>query len=191
MIELDLLVFLRYVATGSFMDVAADLCITSKSSAWRAIHSIMNLFVKIRKSHIYFPNDYIQLSQKFKSTQNFPGVIGCVDGTHVPIQVPKNEISETFRCRKGFMSLNVQMICGPTSEVFDIDPRWPGSTHDSTVWSQSDVKQLIEQIPNDFHLLGDSAYPLESYMLVPYKSAKNRQESNFLIVIFYFILNKF
>lgn len=165
------------------MDVAAELCITTKSSGWRAIHSVMRLLVKIRERHIYFPNDYVRLAQKFKRCQNFPGVIGCIDGTHVPIQVPKNEVSETFRCRKGFFSLNVQMICGPNYEVFDIDPRWPGSAHDATVWSQSDIKQKIESIPHEFHLIGDSAYPLETYMLVPYKSPQTRLQSNNFSII--------
>jgi hypothetical protein len=41
---------------------------------------------------------------------NIPGVIGCVDGTHVRITAP-NVDEPSFVNRKGFHSLNVQATC--------------------------------------------------------------------------------
>ena len=69
------------------------------------------------------------------------------------------------------MSLNVQMVCGPgpACEAYDVDARWPGSERNASIWSQSDVKVKIMNIHPDYHILGDSAYPLETYLMVPYK----------------------
>ena len=39
-----------------------------------------------------------------------PGVIGCVDSTHIKIQAP-HENENGFFNRKGFHSMNVQAIC--------------------------------------------------------------------------------
>ena len=105
-------IFLRYLATGSFMSVSGELCGISKTTAWRSIHDVMNKLCERRNDFIKFPsNDELEeLEKLFRSKRGLPGVLGCVDGTHVPVLVPRNDRSETFRNRKGFMSLNVQMV---------------------------------------------------------------------------------
>ena len=40
----------------------------------------------------------------------FPCVIGCVDGTHIRIQAPKDH-ENAYVNRKGFHSINVQGMC--------------------------------------------------------------------------------
>lgn len=39
------------------------------------------------------------------TTKYFKNCIGAIDGTHIPITMPKSR--ESYRCRKGFPSLNV------------------------------------------------------------------------------------
>jgi hypothetical protein len=46
-----------------------------------------------------------EIKQGFYESGGFPGVIGCVDGTHVRITAP------SFVNRKGYHSLNVQATC--------------------------------------------------------------------------------
>ena len=166
------------------MEIAGDLCITSKATAHRSIHRVIKALVEIKNEHIFMPdeNQFADLAAEFEKTAGFPGVIGCVDGTHVPIYVPMNDISETFRCRKGFFSLNVQMVCGPgpSCEVFDIDASWPESGHDATVWARSDICAKIRRIlpHQNYHFFGDSGYPLETYLMVPYKMAEGQLKRN-------------
>jgi len=47
----------------------------------------------------------------------FPGVLGAVDCTHIPIQSPGGARAEEFRCRKVFFSLDVQAACGPNLDT--------------------------------------------------------------------------
>ena len=141
----------------------------------------MNRFIRFPEAQ-----KWQSISHKFHAKRGFPGVIGCVDGAHIPVLVPKSDRSETYRNRKGFMSLNVQMVCGPKEEIYDIVAGWPGSAHDAVIWTTSDISSRMSDgmLSRNFHLLGDSAYPLSSYLLTPFKSPTSRAESNFSFTYF-------
>ena len=55
----------------------------------------------------------------------FPGVIGCVDCTHVRILAPTTNEHE-FINRKGQHSINVQLICNAQLRIMNADVKWPG-----------------------------------------------------------------
>jgi hypothetical protein len=62
----------------------------------------------------------------------FQGAIGAIDGSHVPVTVPADEVLN-YTCRHGYTSQNVFVI-------FDFDMRfifvvagWPGSAHDTRI----------------------------------------------------------
>lgn len=50
---------------------------------------------------------------------------------------------------------------------------YPGRCHDAAVWRNSPLKKAIDsgrvKFPVEYHLLGDSAYPLEMNLMIPYK----------------------
>lgn len=46
---------------------------------------------------------------------------------------------------------------------------YPGSVHDARVFAESSVIGILEDLPNGFYLLGNSAYPCSKYLLVPYR----------------------
>lgn len=153
------------------MEVTSDLLpLKNKVQAHRSIHRMMNLVASLSPIVIKFPDNVAEIERRFKLLKNFPGVIGCVDGTHIPIQSPGYDNSEIYRCRKGFMSINVQGICGPKMTFFDVVARWPGSTHDARIYNNSRVKYRIENEARfaGYHLLGDSAYPLSNFLLTPF-----------------------
>lgn len=55
-------------------------------------------------------------------------------------------------------------------EFIDCYCGWPGSAHDSRVWRNSPIYQKLRtSLPHDFHVLGDSAYPLQNFIMVPFK----------------------
>ncbi|CAB3261071.1 unnamed protein product [Arctia plantaginis] len=84
------------------------------------------------------------------------------DCTHIKIQSPGGDDAELFRNRKSYMSINMQTISSPNLLITDIVARWPGSTHDSTIYQNSRRYERFER--GDYqgsYLLGDSGYPLK------------------------------
>ncbi|XP_052223937.1 putative nuclease HARBI1 [Dreissena polymorpha] len=99
----------------------------------------------------------------------FPQVVGVVDGTHIRIQAPSaNE--DDYVNRKGFHSLNVQMICDATFWFVDVVAKWPGSVHDSRIFRESAIRQRFERGEINGLLLGDSGYGCKRYLMTPYQN---------------------
>ncbi|CAH2109173.1 unnamed protein product [Euphydryas editha] len=118
---------------------------------------------------ICMPNldDLREVKAQFFNIAGFPNRIGCVDGSHIPIQSPGGEQAELFRNRKGFFSINVQVVCDAKLYIRDTDARWHGSIHDSTVYHNSFLRARLDNNEIDDHLLGDSAYPCGRFMMTP------------------------
>ncbi|XP_053372959.1 putative nuclease HARBI1 [Mercenaria mercenaria] len=102
-------------------------------------------------------------------TARFPKVVGVIDGTHIKILAPSEE-EDIFVNRKGYHSINVQVVFDAFDRIEDIVARWPGSTHDSRILHNSGLRQLFERgiVHGGYHLLGDSGYPCRRWLLTPY-----------------------
>lgn len=76
--------------------------------------------------------------------------------------------AEYFRNRKGYFSLNVQVVGDADLRIRNIVARWSGSTHDQTIFNNSSIKAQFEG--NEFGnsiMLGDSGYALKKYLITP------------------------
>ncbi|KAJ8948655.1 hypothetical protein NQ318_022723, partial [Aromia moschata] len=62
-------------------------------------------------------------------------------------------------------------ICDYNLKILNINPQFPGSTHDSYIWRMSQAKVELERCFNDGDrnswLLGDSGYPQQPWLMVP------------------------
>lgn len=109
----------------------------------------------------------------FMDIYGFPGVIGCIDGTHVAIVRPNQEEHAYFN-RKGYHSKNVQIVCDSKMEIINVKANFGGATHDSYIWRNSVIRQHLEdnfiQDQNSW-LLGDSGYPQEPWLMTPVTGA--------------------
>lgn len=112
----------------------------------------------------------------FFRASRLPGIIGAVDCTHIPIQSPGADDAEMYRNRKGYFSVNVQLVCDNTGYITDVVARWPGSVHDSTIFDNSHVRALLETQQFDGYLVGDSGYACRRYLLTPVNNPTNRSE---------------
>ncbi|XP_063837186.1 putative nuclease HARBI1 [Ostrinia nubilalis] len=106
----------------------------------------------------------IRFSNKFQ----MPGVLGCIDCTHVAIVSPE-ENEERYYCRKQYHSLNVQLISNADMQIMSVDASFGGATHDSFIWANHPIKDHMEVISRNeaIWLLGDSGYPLRRYLMTP------------------------
>ncbi|KAK0170584.1 hypothetical protein PV328_008421 [Microctonus aethiopoides] len=99
----------------------------------------------------------------------FPGVIGMVDGTHIPISAPKID-KQAYINRKGFHSIQLQVLCNEKHEFIHCYVGLPGSVHDNRVFRYSGVQQKCndEYFPENTHLLGDKAYTRQKHLMTPF-----------------------
>lgn len=178
---LQLLVALRYMATGNFQITLSDCAEMSAASVCRFVHRIATAIASIAQNHIHFPeqqethavvNEFFQIAQ-------LPGVIGCIDGTHIKIRSPGGDNAERYRCRKGFMSLNVQAVSDAKLRFTNIVCSWPGSTHDARIFENSRIYTKLQQGGYSGHLLGDSAYPCTQFLLTPVLNPRNGKEERY------------
>ena len=103
----------------------------------------------------------------FYSASRMPGVIGAIDCTHVPIQSPGGDDAEIYRNRKGYFSINVQLVCDHSGYISDAVARWPGSVHDSTIFDHCRLRADLETGHQHGYLVGDGGYACHRYLLTP------------------------
>lgn len=94
-----------------FQIVAGDLYHVSQFTICNVVRRVSDVLSDHLHRYIYFPENLQDIKRNFHAIDGFPGIIGCVDGTHIPIQCPQLERGEIFRNRKGRFSINVQVIC--------------------------------------------------------------------------------
>ncbi|XP_046393197.1 putative nuclease HARBI1 [Ischnura elegans] len=105
---------------------------------------------------------------KGRGDVGLPGIDGAIDCTHIRLSnVHLNNIQEVYRNRKGFFSLNVQAVVGPSLEFYDIVPEWPGSQHDSRIFQNSRLHMRYVEGYLDGCLIGDAGYPCLPFLLTP------------------------
>lgn len=177
----QLLLALRFYATGSFQMLESDLYGVHQTTVCRCVHRVSKLIASLAPLYIKFPTEaeFEKLKTKFFNMHGFPGVIGLIDGTHVQIEKPSNSSSELYRNRKGVFSINVQIMMDCDFNIRDIVCRWYGSAHDSRIFNNSRLKERMEQLQEGMWLLGDSGYPCLPYLLTPYLSPSNRSQEAF------------
>ena len=105
----QLAVALQFLATGTFQTVIASAHIISQISVSKCVTAATKALTSIAPAYINFPNTTRQrvIQEYFLKKYKFPLVLGCIDGTHVPILAPsKNE--DIYVNRKGFQSINIE-----------------------------------------------------------------------------------
>ena len=133
---------------------------------------------------------------RIEDEYRIPGVVGIIDGTHVEIcsQAIPIATEHQYVNRKQKHSLNVQIvsstvkkhksfllksliICSLFCKIVDdkyriraLNAKHRGRTHDSAIWNMSLVRDHIQGVLANKHqwLIGDSGYPLEPWLLVPF-----------------------
>ena len=108
------------------------------------------------------------------------GVIGALDGWLVRIQSPTfKEVCNPgkYFSRKGFYAINCQVIVDMKKRVLWRHIGEKGSSHDSPVFKESFLGRHLVEIAAELmhkglYLVGDSAYAIRLYLLVPYDNAR-------------------
>ncbi|XP_012285523.1 putative nuclease HARBI1 isoform X2 [Orussus abietinus] len=175
-IELQILVALNFMATGSYQRRIGQDFLTCMSQAMisKSLHATVNGLNQLMKKWIAFPVSDAKLNavkQGFFEFSAFPGIIGVIDSTHIAIVPPEAQRGHLFINRKQYHSLNVLVVSDYKGEILAVNAAHGGRTHDAKVFQSSRLfAHLTEQYENGrkgLWLLGDSAYPLLPFLLTP------------------------
>uniref|UniRef100_A0A9J8CWU3 Putative nuclease HARBI1 n=1 Tax=Cyprinus carpio carpio TaxID=630221 RepID=A0A9J8CWU3_CYPCA len=163
-VHIQLLSTLGFLATGTFQREVGDICGISQPSVSRIMPAVLDAIISLAPTYIQFPYRNPQqatIKRDFHAIARFPNIIGAIDCTHIVIKAPStNEFN--YVNRKGFYSVNVQIICDANLLLLNVVARWPGGTHDSFVLQNSSVGvRLQEGAVEDGWLIGDQGYPLK------------------------------
>jgi nuclease HARBI1 len=168
--DTQLLVGLSCLASGSFQWTMGGLYGVSQTTTSDIIRRVVVALNRIAVDHIKFPSTVAELNatkQDFYRRGGIRNVVGIIDCTHVQFQPLKAEEAQ-YVDRKGLHTINVQLVCNERLEITDVVARWPGSVHDSFIWSNCGLRESMIEI--DGWLLGDSGYPLEPWLLTKYRN---------------------
>ena len=178
--ELQVCLALRFFATGAFQNIIGDDFQVSKDSVRRSIFGVADALLCHADHFIKFPTPEAMDEERtrFFRMGRFPGVWGCIDGTHIPIQAP-SEDEENYVNRKGWHSINVQAICDSEGKFYDVVVKWPGATHDARILRSSAVFRKFEDGELTGVILGDSGYPNRPWLLTPFASPTTPPEHRY------------
>ncbi|XP_053382450.1 putative nuclease HARBI1 [Mercenaria mercenaria] len=181
----QILITLRFLATGNFMQVIGDTFGVDISTVSRVVRDVTDVLFGLKDQFIKFPvtdHDRRRIMSGFYAIRGFPSVIGCIDGTHVKIISPGYPDEAAFVNRKHQHSINVQATCDHKGMFTSINACWPGSCHDSHILRVSNVGRYLEahhQDPERGYLLGDSGYPCRPFLLTPFLQPGNETEERY------------
>ena len=119
---------------------------------------------------IKWPENPVKTKSDIDKIAGFPGVVGCVDGSHIPIPVSRGHGYRHIN-RKGFASVNLLAVCDSDLKFTLVNVGWPGSVHDARVYrnTQQPILEMEEDLLAGSHLLGDAAFPVATYLQPPFR----------------------
>lgn len=149
-VEKQLLVYVKYVSTQITLQTIADIFGVCESTVFNLVKRISSVICsELMPLHIKWPTGHrVQRTiNEFQQLKGFPGVLGAVDGSHIPIRSP-TEHQENYINRKGFHSIILQAVCDAKMHFLDVYCGWPGSVHYARVLKNSSPYALANSADN-------------------------------------------
>ncbi|KAJ8935509.1 hypothetical protein NQ314_012763 [Rhamnusium bicolor] len=162
---------LWYLAsTESFRQISDRFNVTL-SVSYTTIRLVTEILMNKSKKYIQWPakQKYQSISNEFCQKRRLPFIIGCIDGTHIQINRPK-ENQEYYYNRRGYHSILLQGVVFHNRLFTNIYCGEPGSIHDARLLKKSDLYRKASAYNEFFgiyYLLGDSTYPASLRWVVP------------------------
>uniref|UniRef100_A0A674AUD6 DDE Tnp4 domain-containing protein n=1 Tax=Salmo trutta TaxID=8032 RepID=A0A674AUD6_SALTR len=146
--SLQILITLRFSASGTFHRETRDLCGVNETTVYRVVHKVCNAICELKYNFIMFPDAAAEVNYKveFYEYGNFPGVIGY---------------AEEYRNLQNWFSINFSNIAAC----------WKGATHNSRTFQNSSLYAQLEGGQHSGIILGDSGYAQTNFLFTPYLQA--------------------
>lgn len=170
-----LLVALWFLGNKCCMRDVSDRFNICDYSVWMIVRRVCRILVRLAPVHIQWPHGagVARISDSFEEIALLPGCIGAIDGTHIEVKPPADDM-DSYRNRLHYYSVVLQAVCDPEMVFTSCYAGYPGSVHDARVFRNSTLalEAATHQnvlYPRQTYLVGDGAYPLEQWLMVPVK----------------------
>ena len=188
------------VAEGGGLGFTAAKFGIAKSTLCIIIREVCQYIkTELAPKHIQLPKGEAcvrQLSDGFKSKHGIPQCIGSISTTEVKLLKSQNKRSGHRAHRKPVYSLNVQAACDWRLKFFDVvvvksqgdENACPAAVFNNCTLNASLRDRVIPPCPTKvvpsepeipIYLLGDSCYPLRTYLMKNYSPAETSKEEFF------------
>ncbi|KAF7687865.1 putative nuclease HARBI1 [Silurus meridionalis] len=168
--DVQILAALGFYTSGSFQSKMGDAIGISQASMSRCVSNVTRALMEKAPEFIGFERDEAarqQDKEEFFRVAGIPNVIGVIDCAHIAIKAP-NADNSSYVNKKGFHSINCQLVCDARGLLLSAQTHWPGSLAHRAVFTQSSVyKMFEEQEKHEGWLLGDHRYPLRKWLMTP------------------------
>ena len=180
--EKQVLMFLKFLAHKDTFRMNAYMFNVSISSFKRSVVRILNIVLqRLWPKYVQWPDKHRQkeISDFYYLLNGFPGVIGSLDGTKIPIKRPRRYDNDYYNGREKQHTISVQAVALPNLTFSWFDVGCPGRIHDARAFKLSDLNYQTGDVKsarfssNDYHLLADAAYPGRSYLMMPFVNLGN------------------
>ncbi|XP_068082944.1 uncharacterized protein [Anabrus simplex] len=180
-----LAVCLRFLATGDSFRTIAFSYRLGHSTVHAIVRQVCQAIINNLLS-IYIPtprrSDWEQIPNTFRNVWDFPNCIGCLDGKHVEIMAPSNSGSNYFNYKKTFSVVLLALVDADYNFIA-VDIGSYGKNSDSGIFLSSPLGNAFHNgtfniaedsvlpgsdISAPHVILGDSAFPLKTYLMRPY-----------------------
>ena len=165
------LVMIWFLATQDKYASIADRFGMSESTACTAVRNLFEFISDnlLQKFVVWSSAEEChEIADIYYESKGFPGVIGMLDGSHIPIEKPPVRGVDYYN-RKDFYSVVLQAVVREDMRFTDIFCGYPGKVHDARVLRKSPLFQTGQHLCRDSHILGDSAYPNLPWLLTPFR----------------------
>ena len=192
--EMKIAIMIRILAGASYLDVLMAFNVASST-----VFEVFREGINWIRASFKFPlvkwledenwNALQQISDDFAAASGdiFKGCFGALDGVAIKIRCPplSDVIPDpgNYFCRKGFYALNAQVICDKHKRVIWASTGHKGSSHDSTAFLGTELFKLLQKmapklLARALFLVGDTAYPLLPFIMVPFPNAAAGSEED-------------
>ncbi|XP_050465124.1 uncharacterized protein LOC126858702, partial [Cataglyphis hispanica] len=150
-----------------------------KATTWRAVRRVVNALYLFLYTFIKWPikEEAEQTWNIVKDKCGFPKVIRAIDGTHIRIAAHKI-YPEAYINRKGYHSIQLQVICDSNLKFIHCYTGQMGSVNDARVFKLSGVYDLCTEnyFYDNSHILM-MQHTIDPCVIVPFKDNGHLTES--------------
>lgn len=177
----------RLAHGGSYITIGPVFNV-GKSTVIECVQDVIQALNELSGRYIKFPDtqeEVLSCIRGFEAISDLPNIVGAIDGTHIKIKAPKDGAIEYFS-RYQQHDFIIQGVVDADNVFRDISVGFPGSMHDgrvlrnTTLYNRAERNEILRNpvIPVGDrligpYLVGDSAYPLCSWIQKPFPEATN------------------